>query len=524
MRRRERLIQRLEATRSQVSSNAPAPAPAPPNQPPNQPPPPGPVGGGGGGSAGGGSNQPNPNALLAAAITQLTQIIAQQQQPRVPIYDPYDPTQPFDLSNRVGNEAYNNAKAALNQTWDGTTAGFPEFLLSIRMRADDAKWDAPSPHGITHVPTGATDAQGNPVTAHLLTEYHLITDAMVTAANTARTDPRAIQNSRAFYHALKSSITGNLRTTVLDQTANTPSNEDGVSFFIKLLRFTELSSMSLSFDSTDKLLRFDPADYDFVIPDVNKALCNLVLLATTPQRPIPEPEQIQHAINAYKRIKQPEMWAQWVREQMESFRRGNLINIQPFLNSAVEKYNQIKSEHDGNFNASSTTIQEDVVAMITANTKKRKAEDKKDDKKEPDPSPDPKKPPFLRHFKHTAASDAPLYKVGDTKEWDGKTYYFCDATTHRDKVRWHLHAPDKCKVRARFLQNKLDNDRNPEANLVDDPPKPDDKSSLATKDTKAPTDDKDEDVASLLAGALVLAPDDNVRNVITDAMSLITDM
>lgn len=502
-----------------TGTNAPAPAPAPPNQPP----PPGPVGGGGGGGVGGTQNQPNPNALLAAAITQLTQVLAQQQQPRAPIYDPYDPTQPFDLSNRVGNEAYNNAKTALKQTWDGSTANFPEFLLAIRMRADDAKWDTPPPHGIISIPTGATDAQGNPVTANLFTEYHLITDAMVTAARTARTDPRAIQNSRALYHALKSSLTGNLRTTILDQAANTPSNEDGVGFFIKLLRFTELSSMSLSFDSTDKLLRFDPADYNFVIPDINKALCNLVLLATTPQRPIPEPEQVQHAINAYKRIKQPEMWAQWVREQMETFRQGNLMSIQPFLNSAVEKYNQIKSEQDGEFNGSSTTIQEDVVAMLTAKTKKRKAEEKK----EPEPTPDPKKPPFLRHFKHTAASDAPLYKVGDTKEWDGKTYYFCDATTHRDKVRWHLHSPDKCKVRARFLQNKLDNDTDPAANLADDPPAPTDDATQATKVTQETTvkpDDNDADVASLLAGALVLAPDDNVRNVITDAMSLITDM
>lgn len=492
------------------------------NQPPAPVPPP--QGGGGGNppQGGGGGNQPDPNALLAAAITQLTQMIAQQQQPRAPIYDPYDPTQPFDLSNRVGNEAYNNAKAILKQTWDGTTSGFPEFLLAIRMRADDAKWDTPPPHGILRLPTGATNAQGQPVTAHLFTEYHLITDAMVTAAKTNRTNPRAIQNSRALYHALKSSITGNLRTTILNQSTTTPIDEDGVGFFVTLLRFTELSSMSLCFDSMEKLLKFDPADYNYVIPDVNQALCNLILLATTPQHPLSESEQVLHALNAYKRIKQPEMWAQWVREQMEDFRRNNITSIQPFLNSAVEKYNQIKSEQDGNFNASSNTIQEDVVAMLTAKAKQG-TKRKPDDKKTAETEPEPKKPPFLRHFKHSAASDAPLYKVGDVKEWEGNKYYFCDATTHRDKVRWHLHPPEKCNVRKRFLEKKAASDV--EGNLADDSPAPpDDTTQVTQPTTEAPEDEKDTEVASLLASALVLAPDDNVRNIITDAISVITDM
>mmetsp|Transcript_6741 Transcript_6741/g.10248 ORF Transcript_6741/g.10248 Transcript_6741/m.10248 type:complete len:91 (-) Transcript_6741:479-751(-) len=88
---------------------------------------------------------------------------------------------------------------------------------------------------------------------------------MVASARNGHTDPRALQNSRALYHALHASITGNLRTTILDQTANTPTDKNGVGFFLTLLRFTELSSVSLSFDSIEKLMKLDPADYDFVI-------------------------------------------------------------------------------------------------------------------------------------------------------------------------------------------------------------------------------------------------------------------
>jgi len=272
--------------------------------------------------------------------------------------------------------------------------------------------------------------------------------------------------------------------------------------------------MTLSFDSIKKLMKLDPADYDFVIPDVNKALCNLVLLSSTPQRPIPEQEQVNHAINAYKRIKQPEMWAHWVREQMNDYLRNRITSIQPFL-----KYNQIKSEQDGQFNAASTTIQEDIVAMFAAKTAKKGTKRKSDVKAEQEAQPEPKKPPFLRHFKHSTAPDAPLYQVGDSKEWDGVTYYFCDAPTHRDKVRWHRHPPDNCNVRKRYLAKKNANEPNAEANVVDDTP---DDATQATQVSSAAA--QDSDIASLLASALVLAPDDNVRNVLNDAISVITDM
>lgn len=496
----------------------------------NQPPPPVPPPQGGGGAnppqGGGGGNQPNqpdPNALLAAAITQLTQILAQQQQqqPRAPIYDPYDPTVPFDLGNRVGNEAYNNSKSILSHTWDGTTEKFPEFLIAIRVRAKEAKRDAIAPHGIVQIPTGATNAQGQPITANLFTEYHLLDDQMINNANAARTDPRAVQNARALYHALHSSITGNLRTTILNQ-SNSPTDEDGVRFFVSLLRFTELSSMTLSFNSIDKLMRLDPADYDFVIPDINQALCQLILLATTPQRPFPEPEQIQHAITAYQRIKQPELWAHWVRDQMEQHQRGALTSIQSFLNSAVNKYNQIVSEQGGSFNGSSSTIQEDIVAMFAAKKGTKRSTPSVTTDTDPDASKtadtEPKKPPFLRHYKHTKASDSPLYKIGDTKEWQGVTYHFCDAPTHRDRVRWHKHPPTKCNVRSRWLEKQQNDADKPAANVADDPSPPADDATQLTEETK------DSDVASLLASALVIAPDDNVRNVLNDALSFITDM
>jgi hypothetical protein len=46
-----------------------------------------------------------------------------------------------------------------------------------------------------------------------------------------------------------------------------------------------------------------------------------------------------------------------------------------------------------------------------------------------------KMPPFVKHFKSSTSSDAPNYKVGDSKNWDNTTWYFCDCPHHRDKIK-----------------------------------------------------------------------------------------
>ena len=44
-------------------------------------------------------------------------------------------------------------------------------------------------------------------------------------------------------------------------------------------------------------------------------------------------------------------------------------------------------------------------------------------------------PPFVRHFKATTASDAATFKVGNTKEWKGDTWYFFDCPNHLDRIK-----------------------------------------------------------------------------------------
>ena len=113
------------------------------------------------------------------------------------------------------------------------------------------------------------------------------------------------------------------------------------------------------------------------------------------------------------------------------------------MNTASLKYVKISANGSGSFGGSSTTISKDIVSMMDAVSKKRNLAPTSKKKIVTSDEPNQKSakdlPPFVRHFKATAASDAATFKVGNTKEWKRDTWYFCDCPNHRDRLKWHTH-------------------------------------------------------------------------------------
>ena len=190
------------------------------------------------------------------------------------------------------------------------------------------------------------------------------------------------------------------------------------------------ASLQLSMLAFRQILEFDPVTCNFNISAVSTKLTHLFVLATTNQRQLGELEHIQHVLTAYARIKQPEQWASWVRLQIDRFEESLLTTCQSFMNSAAIKYVKIASPNSG-FGGSSTTLQEDIVVMVSAVSSKRKAptlprsktsgKTSNGDKK----STMEKSPPFVCHYKSAPGPEGTTYKVGDTKTWEGQTYYYC---------------------------------------------------------------------------------------------------
>ena len=175
------------------------------------------------------------------------------------------------------------------------------------------------------------------------------------------------------------------------------------------------------------------------------------------------------------------------------------------MNSAALKYVKISANGSGSFGGRSTTISEDIVSMMAAVSKKRTAlptSNKKIATKFGEDEPNPKYaktlPPFVRHFKATAASNTATFKVGDTKEWKGDTWYFCDCPNHRDRLKWHSHPDPECGTRQKCLNDKYGSA--PTAAISDS-----DGTSTITDFNDPSTSSESSNINSLLASALSLA-------------------
>ena len=461
------------------------------------------------------------NAANTAAATAATNASAAAS--AAALLDPVFQTAPFNLTTRIGQAAYDKACAKLEDMWDGNVQKFPAFVLALQVRAGESNWNAAAPQGILTF----TDALGNNL--NLLTDYHQLTEAAITAAFTARTaDPRAVQNATAMYRCIKQSIEGDLRTTLLLQVSNAPLSEDGVALFFKLTRFTIVASGQLSITSFKQILEFQPADHAFNIATINSQLLNLFFLATTRNRILDSSERIQHTLAVYERIQQPEAWAQWVRQKLEDNDNGLIPDCHAFMNAAVLKYNQIAGKHDGKFPGSSTTLQEDIVAMLANKRKPIATAAASPDGDTPAAKRATSKlPPFIKHFKTSAEADAAPHKVGDSKTWNNETWYFCDCPNHRDRIKWHTHTHTDCKTRARWVASK---GKGAAAHAAEVPPvviPSSDATTVSSATTATNTTSATAaapSLTALLAAALSMAGDDTMaRDFIADTLNAIND-
>ena len=452
-----------------------------------------------------------PNDALALAISSLAAAVANiNSAPQsIPIHDLFASGNALNLGTRSGMEAYEKMVEPLSQVWDGTPASFPTFIMNLRLRASKSKWNATGPSGIM-------DVDGN----NILTSYHSIVDAQVESARSARVNPRAIQNSKALYHCLESSISGPVKTTIFTQAENIPKHEDGIALFKLITRYTAVSSVQLSNLSLQQILEFDPARLDFDIPNINTSLVSLFVLATTQNRKLDQSERIQHTLNAYSKILQPEPWAQWTRNRIDDFESDAINDCQALMNSAVLKSNKIIA-NKGKFDGSTSTVQEDIIAMFSKQSRpkvvKRKMDDEDDERRlkpKLESRSEYKRCPFIKHTHEMKNGTKTNYKLGDKKDFTGKTFYFCDCPNHKNNAHWHPHPHNECRTRQRWL--KKTSNKSVEANLVER----EDTIDTDEPEVADPIQSDNQGIQALLASALNMVQDDHVvRDAICDALN-----
>ena len=473
-------------------------------------------------------NMSDPAALanvfqdIATILQTLTaaQAAAAQAQPAPPpplghnaVLQLFDTSTPFDLSSRSGSAAMAKASSALGSTWDGSIDKLPPFLTALKTRAREAKWNAPAPYGILLYLVNGTSV-------NLLSDFHSVPESTIDTDRLARTDPRAIQNSRAMFFALSASIDGDLQNTIFTQDGNIPDIEDGPLLFKRMLHTTVAASSQVSMQALRDLQDLNPCDYSYNISIVNTRAAHLFTLATTGARILSDGERIQLLLTAYNRIRQPAAWATWVANKTEAFDAGLLVPSNHvsahilLMNDAVLKSNRLHADKDnGSLHWRSTSLEEDVVAMlskpVTTNPPVTPPSKFPRLANTPGTATPPKSsslPPFARHFKSSPAPDAPKFVVGDSKPFNGTTWFFCDCPNHRNKVKWHTFPHTECRQRQRWLETNPP----PSANL----------SELSTISNPTHPSLPPNHLTTLLADALHLANDDDpVYTLIAQALN-----
>jgi hypothetical protein len=474
---------------------------------------------------------------IATALTNIANVLAALQANQAgnatapPTLQLYDASTPFNLYTRIGSSAWEKACAPLDVKWDGTIDKLPAFIIALKTRGLAAKWNAPAPNGVLSYSVPSTIAGAPAIDRSILTEYHSIPMNVITDAATARTDDRAIQNARAFFCCLRDSIEGDLKEIVFEQDANMPTTEDGGTLLKTLTEFSMASSLQLTIQAVQDIHTLEPADFAYKVTAINTRLIHLFMLAASVNRTLSEPEKIMHTLTVYKKIKQPEAWAEWIRARVRDYDNGTLLLCQPLMNEGQRTQTRIVTDSGGDFHGRSTTMRDDVIAMMAKSTKRAPLPTKDDNKargKKPDSVPTGidssgnKLPPFVRFFKAPIAEGGKKYTIGDVKQHGEKTWYYCGCPTHRDNIKWHTHAPSSCRVRAAWLaQQGQPADATGAPAVHDDDTAATDTSTLSGSIPSSGGGD----VMALLASVLSAVGDTNplVKDLVADALSAAQD-
>ena len=117
------------------------------------------------------------------------------------------------------------------------------------------------------------------------------------------------------------------------------------------------------------------------------------------------------------------------------------------------------------------------------------------------------------------------YKVGDSKVWKGKTYYYCDTTLHNNRIKRHKHKPATCRTRIHWLESKKKKDRAPDptANIGETKNQENEDSNVGQgQDITSNANHQPSDIQAMLASVLTHMSDSGLaKDLIADAISIL---
>lgn len=405
------------------------------------------------------------NQLLTGLNALTAQLQAQNPAPAaITNVSPYE-GDAIDVTSRTGQALFQAATQALDpdKPYDGRSESLYPFIAALKGRAKTCKWDSGTHSILTNIGAG---------NLNLLTDYGRIPKADLTAARTARDaaggSVRARQNARMLYQCIWNSLTSDMRETLdTDPELTTDINEDGPLLFHKLVSMSHQTTFIQANSMRDALSSLHPKRFNYDIKETNEFIrraLRIMRAASEDGKSPSKQEALYFIFNVYKKIKSPQEWVQTIQFY------ENQMGSDPTLASEEKLYEQAKTLQEKieksptGWKPSDRSPEEQVIAMLAEQKKqgsqKSSEQDKhgrkkdqrsrsrrSDSKSQDDSSKEKKRPPFNNS----------RGKEGDTKTWEGKTWYYC-SSQHKDG-HWVTHKPSECRAKKRSPNDRADTDR-----------------------------------------------------------------
>ena len=291
---------------------------------------------------------------------------------------------------------------------------------------------------------------------NLLDDYSKITDAQVEAArvarNAANASPRAKQNSQMMYECLMASITKEAKSALASR--DQEFHEDGPSLFHHVVSQLFTATFSNAQATQDNLADFHPKRFWYDVIQVNNYISSAVMTlkaASSAGGTITDQEILYFQFKVYKKIKAPAEWTTHI-----LFLESTVASTPGYTKETLFKETQVKYTtllNQGLWKPSDKTAEEQTLAMVAQQQQAEKGSNNPT-KSKPNSTQrikptekDKNNPPFATSF----------VKLGDMKQWNGKTYYWCPAN-HKHS-HWHTHKVEECNTYKKMLkeQNKSTN-------------------------------------------------------------------
>ena len=353
----------------------------------------------------------------------------------------------IDLSSRTGTSLFQKGSEALASKFTGKVEDLHLFLADLKDHSETCRWNSTT-HGIISITITGT-------TYNLLDDYGKVNATQIEAARVARVgagDIRARQNAQMMYECLKNSITDDAKSALASRELN--FHEDGPTLFFHIVNQLFTATFSNAQATHDKLAEFHPKRFRYDILQVNSfihAAVKTLKAASTSGGTITDQEILYFQFKIYKKIKAPAEWTSHILFLEATVARNTGYLPDTLFNEVQSKYTNLSNQ--GLWRPSDKTPEEQTLAMVAqqqqnkpkGSSSPKKESSSKSSAKDKDKEKEKKEPPF-------ALKEG---KLGDTKQWNGKTYYYCPAS-HKHS-HWHTHKVEECNTYKKMIKQEKDN-------------------------------------------------------------------